>query len=148
MSEESQPHTRTSSPGFQCQEDKSPQLLAAKTSRDGLSGRNFWSTKQAVPLKEPTHGLTYSDPHPLSSSTKVAGWKAPVAYREELKCLASRRELGNSFLPDKRADGGLLSPPPTEPQSRQVGALSETPSTQLTLSTPPWRSPGALPHPT
>ena len=30
----SQTHTRRPSPGFQCQEDKSPQLLAAKTSRD------------------------------------------------------------------------------------------------------------------
>ena len=33
-SEESQPHTGPYSPGFQSQEDKSPQLLAAKTSKD------------------------------------------------------------------------------------------------------------------
>ena len=33
-SEESQTHTKPLSPAFQCQEDKSPQLLAAKTSRD------------------------------------------------------------------------------------------------------------------
>ena len=33
-SEESQTHTRLPSLGFQCQEGKSPQLLAVKTSRD------------------------------------------------------------------------------------------------------------------
>ena len=33
-SEESQPHIRPFSPVFQCQEDKSPQLLAAKPSGD------------------------------------------------------------------------------------------------------------------
>ena len=33
-SKESQPHTRTPRPGFQCQEDKSPKLLIGKTSRD------------------------------------------------------------------------------------------------------------------
>ena len=33
-SKESQPHIRSPRPGFQHQEDKSPQLLSAKTSRD------------------------------------------------------------------------------------------------------------------
>ena len=33
-SEQSQPHTRPPSQGFQCQEDKSQKLLAAETSRD------------------------------------------------------------------------------------------------------------------
>ena len=42
-SKQAQPHTRSRSPGFQCQEDKSPQLLATKISRDWVSGRNFWS---------------------------------------------------------------------------------------------------------
>ena len=45
---------------------------------------------QAVPLKEPTHVLTYSDSLPLSSITRVAAGKAPVVYREKLKCLVSR----------------------------------------------------------
>ena len=31
-SKESQTHTKAPSPGFQCQEDKPPQLLGAKTS--------------------------------------------------------------------------------------------------------------------
>ena len=39
------PTPGTASPGFQCQEDKSPQLLAAKTSRDLVDGRNCWSLK-------------------------------------------------------------------------------------------------------
>ena len=43
--EESQPHTKPPSPEFQCQEDKSLQFLATKTSRDWTSGRNFWSPK-------------------------------------------------------------------------------------------------------
>ena len=33
-SEGSQPHTRPSSPGVQCQEEKSPKLRTVKTSRD------------------------------------------------------------------------------------------------------------------
>ena len=49
-SEESQVHMRSPSLGFQCQEDKSPQLLAAETSRDWAGRRNFWSSKQ-FPLK-------------------------------------------------------------------------------------------------
>ena len=45
-SEESQTHTRAPGPGFQCQEDKFPQLLAAKTSGDWVSGGGCWSPKQ------------------------------------------------------------------------------------------------------
>ena len=51
-SEESQPHARKPNPGFQCQEDKYPYLLATKTSRDLVSGKNFWSPKQFL-LKNP-----------------------------------------------------------------------------------------------
>ena len=43
---------QTPSLGFQGQEDKSPQLLAAKTSRDSVSGRNYWIPKQFL-LKNP-----------------------------------------------------------------------------------------------
>ena len=50
--EESQPHTRLPNPGLQCQEDKAPQLLAAKTSGNLVSGRNLWSLKQFL-LKNP-----------------------------------------------------------------------------------------------
>ena len=50
--EEPQSHTRPPSPGIQCQEDKSPQLLAAKTSGASVSGRNFWSPEQFL-LKNP-----------------------------------------------------------------------------------------------
>ena len=35
-----------------------------------VSGRNCWSPKQFL-LKEPTHGLTYSDSLPLSFSTRT-----------------------------------------------------------------------------
>ena len=56
-------------------------------------GLRWWKKllePQAVPLKEPTHRLSYSDVLSLSSSTMVATWKAQVIYCEKLKCLASR----------------------------------------------------------
>ena len=56
-SEESQSHTRPLSLGFQCQEDKSPQFLAAKNSRDWVSRRNFWSPKQFLLTHTWTHLL-------------------------------------------------------------------------------------------
>ena len=57
-----------------------------------------------------------------------------MAYREKLNCLASRRELENSFLPDRKVCRGLclFSEPFSEPQSQQAGAISEAPSTWLT----------------
>ena len=69
-SEKSQPHTRPHSPRFQWLEDKSPQLLAAKTNRGSVSGKLLES--QAVSLKELTHGLSHSDSLPLSSSNRIA----------------------------------------------------------------------------
>ena len=50
--EESQPHTRLPNPGFQCQEEKFPQFLVAKTTRD-LSQWKKLLEPQAVPLKDP-----------------------------------------------------------------------------------------------
>ena len=86
-SEGSQPHTGPPSPGFQCQEDKSPQLLAVKTSGGLGSGRNWDS--QAAPLKgsertQDLHRLTPSGLQHQSSS-----WKGTSARGEQLKCLAS-----------------------------------------------------------
>ena len=101
--EESQTHTRPSSPGFQGQEDKSPQLLAAKTNGDWVSGRNFWSPKKFL-LQNP-HTDWSMQTH---SSTRAAAWKAQVVYRERLKWLASRWA---------EADVPLLSPPRTGPPS-------------------------------
>ena len=69
-SKDSQPHTGLPSPEFQCQEDKSPQLLVAN--QQGLSQWKKLLEPQAVPLKEPTHELTYTDSLPLSSSTRIA----------------------------------------------------------------------------
>ena len=61
---------------------------------------------QAVPLKECTHGLTYSDSLPLSFSARVAARRAPAAYWERLKYLA----LGQA-----EAIVPFLRPPPAEP---------------------------------
>ena len=93
-------------------------------------GFSQWKTLlecQAIPLKEPTHRLTYSVSLPLSSSTRAAAWKAPVVYRKKLKCLALRQ--AEAIVP-------FLIPPPTEPQSWQAGAIYETPSIWLTLFDP------------
>ena len=51
-SEKSQSQTWPLSPEFQCQEDKSPQLLEAKKTQ-GLSPWKKLLEPQAVPLKEP-----------------------------------------------------------------------------------------------
>ena len=79
--------------------------MAVNTSRDWVGGRNSWSPKQ-FPLKNPHTDL---DSLPLSSSTMVAAWKAPVAYREELKWLASRPELEESLLPNRKGGRGHCS---------------------------------------
>ena len=47
----------TPSPGFQCQKDKSPQLLVAKPSGDWVSRINFWSLKQFLLTHAWTHLL-------------------------------------------------------------------------------------------
>ena len=44
--EETQTHIMSPSPWSQCQEDKSLQLLAAKTTGDWVSGGGCWSPKQ------------------------------------------------------------------------------------------------------
>ena len=94
-SEESQPHTRPPSPGFQCQEDKSPEILAAKKSRDLVGGRNFQSPKQ-FHLKNPHMNLLRLTPSELQHWG--SSLKGTNGIQGELKCLASRQELGDSFL--------------------------------------------------
>ena len=105
----------------------------------GLSLGKKLLEPQAVPLKEPTHRLTYSDSLALSSSTGVAAWRAPVAHWEKVKCLAWGWAQAIVLF---------LSPLPTEPWGWQAGAIFDTPLTWLILFDPPWRSPETLPHPT
>ena len=83
-----------------------PQLLAVKTT--GLSQWKKLLEAQAVPLKELTHRLAYSDSLTLSSSNQVADWKEPVVNREILKYLASRQA---------EAIVSFLNHPCTEPES-------------------------------
>ena len=101
-SEESQPHTKLPRPGFQCQEEKSPHFLAIKTNGDWIIGRNSWSHRQLL-LK---NSYTVLDSLHLSSSTVVASWNTQVAYREKLKFLASKWELEDNFLSDRKANRG------------------------------------------
>ena len=58
------------SPGFQCQEDKSPPTSGCKNQR-ALSQWKKLLKPQAVFLKEDIHILTYSDSLPLSSNTRA-----------------------------------------------------------------------------
>ena len=69
----SQPHIRPPGSGFQCWENKSPWLLAVKTSGDGVSGRNCWIPRQFL-LKGPHTDLLRLTPAELQrqgSSLKV-----------------------------------------------------------------------------
>ena len=59
-----------------------------------------------------------------------------MAYWERLKCVTSGRP---------EAVSPFQSPHLTETQSGQAGAISEAPSTWVTLFYPPWRSPETLP---
>ena len=72
-SEESQPHTRHPSPGFQCQEDKSPQLLATKTNPE-------------IESMEETSGA------PSSSSYRTHTWT------HLLRLTPSKLQCGGSIL--------------------------------------------------
>ena len=92
--EGSQPHTRAPSPGFQCQEEKSPQILVVKTSRDWIG---CLYPKQFL-LKNP-HTDSPTHLFPVGSGTGRGAWKAPVVHREKLKCLAtSQAEVIVPFL--------------------------------------------------
>ena len=65
--EESQPHTRPLSPGFQYQEGKSQNFWLQNPA--GIESGEKLMESKAVPLKEHTHRLTYSDTLSLSFST-------------------------------------------------------------------------------
>ena len=65
-----------------------------------------------------------------------------MAFREEVKCLASRWELGDRKVAETTVH--FLNPPLTETQSQQVRTISETSSTWLTLFMLLWRFPEAL----
>ena len=58
-------------------------------------------------------------------------------------------QLCPSCLGQRQAEAivPFLNPPPTKTQSQKEGAISETPSTWLTLFALPWRSQEALSHP-
>ena len=45
---------------------------------------------------------------PTGLQHQGSGLKGSMAYREELKCLASRQELGKNFPSDKRQARSLL----------------------------------------
>ena len=66
--EESQPHAASPSPGFQCEEVP---ITSGCKNQWGLSQWKKQLEPQAVPLKEPTRGLTYSDSLALGFSTGV-----------------------------------------------------------------------------
>ncbi|KAF6109770.1 hypothetical protein HJG60_010973 [Phyllostomus discolor] len=62
---------------------------------------------------------TYVDSLPLGLSTGAAAGRAPVAYGEKLKCLASGQVPGDSFLSDKISEARQWHRPLPEPSSTQ-----------------------------
>ena len=84
VSKQSQPQARPQSPGFQCQEDKPPKLLALKTSGGWDGRRNCWFPRR-LHLKSPHRLRTYINPPTLAFSTRARARKAPVAYRKWVK---------------------------------------------------------------
>ena len=76
--------------------------------------------------------------------------KGTSGVQEGTEVSGFKMRAGGQFSSRKEGDRGDCSfsePSPTEPQSWQAGAISETPSTWLTLFALPWRSPEALSHP-
>ena len=66
--------------------------------------------------------MTYTDSFPLGFNTRAIAERAPAAYKEKWKCLASGQVPEDSFLQTKLQRPGRgtvpsLSPPETEPQS-------------------------------
>ena len=115
-----------------------------------MGGRNFWNPKQ-LPLENPHTDLLRHTPSELqhqgsslkgTSSIKggneVSGIKVGAGGQLSLRQKGGQRPLSLFRT--------CLCPP--EPQSQEVGAIYETPSTWLTLFAQPRRSPKTLFHPT
>ena len=131
---EAQSHTRSHSPEFQFQE-YIPTTSSCKNQHGCVGGRNAgapssssWRTYIWTILLK----FTTSELHYQCSNFKMH----QVAYRQKLKCLASRQ--AEATVPS-------LNPPSAELSSC---AMSESLSTWLTKFAPPWRSPETLPHTT
>ena len=125
--EESQPHTR---PPAQGSSDRNINLhkfwLQKPTGTESVEGTSC--PKQFL-FKNPHTDLLILTPSELQHWG--SSLKGPSGVQEELKCLAARQELGNSFLSDRKVGRDhcpFSKPSPTEPHRPQAGALSETPS--------------------
>ena len=132
--------------GYLRSKESQPHTQAQGSNARKIDPYNFWLWKPAgIELVKETAGapkqFLLKNPHmgsdsvPLSFSTGVAAWKAPVVYREELKYLASR--WAEAIVPFLKL----------HPQSQQAGAISENPSTWLTVFDQPWRFPETRTHP-
>ena len=126
------PH-QAPSPGFQCQEDKSPQLLTAKTSR-GLSLWKKLLEPQAVPLKEPHMGLLRLSPSELQHQGGSLKGTGGVLGEAEVSDISVSR-------------GRCPFSEPSHCRATQAGAVSEAPSIWLTMFDLPLRFPQKSTHP-
>ena len=96
-------------------------------------GRQKLLESLEVHLKELTHSLIQT--HSLWAPEQESQIEILKDIQGNLNCLASRQELGSSFLLDSvlaEATVPFLSPPPTEPQSQQPGTIWETQPIWLT----------------
>ena len=114
-----------------------PITLAVQTNGGWDSRRNF-RILRGILLKGLNRLRTYADSLPLGPSTGAAAGRAPVAYGEKLKCLASQVSAGGQLPPRQNSRGQALSLcwalHHTEPQSGNT--ISETPSTWFTWFVP------------
>ena len=74
--------------------------------------------------------------------------KGTSSIRGGIEGSDTKVRAGGKLSPRQKNHYPFSEPSPTEPQSWQVGAISETISTWLTLFAPPWRIPETISHPT
>ena len=118
-SKEYQTYTRSTSTEFQCPEDKSPQLLTAKTSGDCVGRRNFWSPKQFLlknthtdllrltPSELQHHGSSLTGTSGIQGGTEVSGLKVRAGGQLSLRQKGRQRPLSLCWtLPHTVPAGG------------------------------------------
>ena len=103
--------------------------------------KNFWSPKQFF-LKNLHMDLLRLTPSVLPHQWHIRRNWSTWHQSEDRETAFSLTEKGANTIVL------FLNVPPIEPQSWQAGAISETPSTWLTLFTLTWRPPEALSHQT
>ena len=116
-SEGSQPHSRPPSPGFQFQNEKSPELLAIK-----INGDWGWGSQRVARVPDSSSykawAWTYLDSLPLSWGSSLKGIRDIWGGNQWFRIREKTRKEATFFQTEVRAEAivPLMSPPPTEPE--------------------------------